>query len=74
MTSSQWWNVTKYVHSHAVLKCNFEVFVLLHLSIFILCNLLLLLHYILEANIVFFLVHNSQILIQNINQLINSDL
>ncbi len=49
----QWWNVTKYIYSGAVFKYKTEVLVL-NLNIYILCNFILLFHYISEANIVLF--------------------
>ncbi len=50
---NQWWEVTKYIYSSAVLNYSFEVLVL-YLSISLFCYFILLLHYISEENIVHF--------------------
>ncbi len=42
ITEEQWWNVSKYIYLSTVLRYNFEV---LYLSSSILCNFILLLHY-----------------------------
>ena len=51
-TYCKWWKVTKYMYSSTVLKYNFEV------EYFQFSVLLLLLHYISEANIVLLLHYN----------------
>lgn len=50
---NQWWNVTRYINLSTVHKCTFEVLVLL-LSISNLCNCIVLLQHISEAEIVLF--------------------